>query len=250
MSVKVNGIELKNGTYVNGETSFRTLSWQACARGFATIDFVFEDISDIWSLIVTKKYLDDKFGDVTTVLNMPYMPYSNYNDFTIKYFCRTINELNFSQVKVLDPVNRNVQYFLDRCICVSSEPYLNAIMHEVDVDFIIFMDNESGNKYNDIASNVGVENVGFVEDFEKKDFKDKNVLIVGDTLCHDLISDICKNLYSYGASDIFLYVPHLTDNEYPQVDPLRDCVNKIFVANSTISTDEFKSFVKVIKPKE
>lgn len=127
MSVKINNIEFGNDIFPNNERIFNSIPWQACARGFVSIDFKYENDFDIWKLIMAKKYLDDKFGDMVIVLNMLYVPYSRMDReiegyvFSLKYFCELINDLNFNQVKILDQNSGIAEILINKSVKIKPQ---------------------------------------------------------------------------------------------------------------------------------
>lgn len=94
--------------------------------GANIIDFKFENDCDIFNLIRLKGFIDDNtFPGTLCILNMPYIPYSRMDRdeeerlFSLKYFAKLINSLNFSRIYVMEP-HSDVSAALFNCIHVEN----------------------------------------------------------------------------------------------------------------------------------
>ena len=257
MSVKINNIEFGEGLFYSSEEKFKSIPWQTCAHGFVNIDFKYETDYDIWKLIVAKKYLDDRFGSIVTVLNMLYVPYSLVNEekedtvFTIKYFCELINELNFSQVKIFDPYFSLVSVLLKRVIKVNLPDYINLVTDIDKTDYVFYIRKNVMERYSKILSfpdNIKsfygdskedffteeIKEINFID--LPKDITNKNVLIV-DNFCSkgDIFITFAKALKEVGFKKVSLYVSHCEDLIYNGDILKTDYIDKVYTTNSILS---------------
>ena len=109
--------------YPNKEINILTSNIRINKYDKNVISFYFDDNSNIFELIVLKKYLDD-LNVKNCHLFMPYMPYSRMDRiknikehaFTLKYFSEIINSLNFEKVYTLDCHSNVGLALINNCI--------------------------------------------------------------------------------------------------------------------------------------
>ena len=269
MSVKINNIEFGNDIFPNNERIFKSIPWQACARGFVSIDFKYETDLDIWKLVMAKKYLDDKFGDIITVLNMLYVPYSRMDReiegyvFSLKYFCELVNDLNFSQVKILDAHSSVTEALLKRVIKANVQSYIDIVFEMEKPDFVFYPDAGAMKRYSEILKfpeEVGIFygnkkrdlTTGKIQKFELVDCPDvtgKKVLIVDDLCCSgDTFIKSAKLIKDSGADSVVIYMTHFNSNKYKDIVIKMDMIDKIYTTES-ISTDNPPDKIFIINTK-
>lgn len=271
MSVKINGIEFGNDIFPNNERIFKSLGWQVGARGFVNIDFKYETDIDIWKLIMAKKYLDDKFGNIVIVLTMKYVPYSRMDRnidgyvFSLKHFCSLINNLNFAQVKILDAHSSVTEALLDRVFCIPVQGYVDVVLKEENPDFVFYPDNGALKRYSEIIKfSDNVESfygnkkrnleTGEIEKFELVDcpenIQGNSVLIVDDLCCKGgTFNASAKLLKEAGATRVCLYVSHCEDSIYDGTLLKDGYVDKVYTTDSILNDTSSKKIV-VIKATE
>lgn len=220
-----------------------------------TIHWYYENDSELFTLIVIKGALDD-LGVINTALYMPYIPHARMdrikNDaeiFTLKYFCKIINYLNFSYVTVLDPHSNVSTALIDRLNVISAKDHIqNAIRKINDKSLVLFYPDEGAMKrYSD------QNNLPYAFGIKKRDWNTGNILglqLMNDSIIQGnnvlIIDDICSRggtfyhaanaLKEAGANDIYLYITHA---EYTMIEGdmyNQDIVRKIFTTNSIFKT--------------
>jgi|WetSurMetagenome_2_1015567.scaffolds.fasta_scaffold147312_3 ribose-phosphate pyrophosphokinase len=116
-------------TYPNGETGLAhdKVSFH-CSVIYNSIHLKYEDDGDIFKLVLLKDFLDTL--GVFCKLVMPYVPYSRMDRveggsaFTLKGFCRLINNLDFPSVEICEPHSEVVLALLDRVSVTYLTDYL------------------------------------------------------------------------------------------------------------------------------
>lgn len=272
MSVKINNIEFGNDTFPNNERIFNSIPWQACARGFVSIDFKYENDFDIWKLVMAKKYLDDKFGDMVIVLNMLYVPYSRMDReiegyvFSLKYFCELINDLKFSQIKIFDAHSGVTEALLKRAIKIDVQNYINIVFDIEKPDFVFYPDVGAMKRYSEILKFPEEVKVfygnkkrdlstGKIQKFElidcPEDIIDKKVLIVDDLCCKGgTFMASAKLLKEAGASNVSLYVSHCEDSIYDGEIIKSDLIDKVYTTDSLLTDNKSKKIVIISSNKK
>ena len=191
-------------------------------------EWYYENDAELFTLICAKKHLDRVLGCPPEVdLYMPYIPHarmdrvkSNCDVFTLKYFCETINSLNFNRVIVRDAHSSVSLALLDRVIDLGATNFIEKYIYMWEPGVLFFPDEGAMKRYKDVADRpyaFGVKNRDWKTgqilglDIMNADLvKGKDVLIIDDicskggTFYHS-----AKALKAAGANKIYLYVSHL-----------------------------------------
>lgn len=128
----------------------------------SSIDIVleFEGNKDLMDLFFIKKQLDAFYGNKIDVnLEMPYVPYSRQDresltsGFTLKYFCKFINDLNFANIYVHSPHSDVCMALLDR---VHDLKRFESIVQSVveSENYILFPDAGAQKRYSDLFKSM------------------------------------------------------------------------------------------------
>lgn len=130
--IKINGNIIGNECYPNNE---RILKIPKFNTNIFEIEFKYTTDIDISILGMCKRYLDDSYESPLITLVMKYVPYSRMDRkiegymFSLKYFCKLINDLNFDTVVVLDPHSNVTTALLDRSEDVTEQVRSIIMMH-------------------------------------------------------------------------------------------------------------------------
>jgi len=252
--IKINGNHIGEDCYPNNERIFRL----PLERFYQDEDFIIElkyttDI-DLSILNMCKRYLENNFYNSKVTLVMKYIPYSrmdrNINGymFSLKYFCKFINELYFDEVIVLDPHSNVATALLDRCVEIDLNPYIDKIMRRLQIDYVLFPDNGSLKKYTEILTlrklyfygnkkrNLQTGKILYYELIDCPDLKGKNILIIDDLCskggtCHHA----SLKLKELGVNEIYLYFSHCEDSIYDGALLNSGLISKIFTTDSILS---------------
>jgi ribose-phosphate pyrophosphokinase len=194
--------------------------------GKITIDWFYENDSELFTLICIKRYLDDNFNKKGVYLNMPYIPHArmdrvkNKEDvFTLKYFCEVINSLNFSAVYVRDAHSNVSLALLDRVLNFDVTFYIGKAVVLSGANAIFYPDEGAMKRYSDQSE------LPYAFGMKKRDWKTGKIEgldiintdnIVGKDVL--IVDDICsrggtfyhsaKALKAAGAKSVSLYVTH------------------------------------------
>ena len=164
--------------------------------------------------------------------------------FTLKYFAKFINALNFEAVYIYD-IHSNVGVALiDRVFELYPSDKVNAVIKKEKIDTLYFPDEGSVKRYSDKF------NKPFVFGMKNRDWKTGQILgldVLGNTdLIKDktilIVDDICsrggtfyhsaKKLKELGAGKIYLFVTHC-ENTILEGDILTSgLIEKVYTTNS------------------
>ena len=99
--IYVNGVEIEQGHFPDNSLLVKLPKF----KDKIGIDWRYENDSELFTLICIRKH----FATLPCELYLPYIPHARMDRvkaptdvFTLRYFCETINSLNFSKVYVLD----------------------------------------------------------------------------------------------------------------------------------------------------
>lgn len=195
-----------------------------------TISWFYESDAELFSIICLKGWIDDNSPGAEVTLFVPYCPHARmdrtkrvYDVFSLKYFCQTINSLNFYRVAIVDPHSNVAPALLDRVRVFSSTSNINKAIDKSGAEVLFFPDEGASKRYSGLfsmPSTFGVKN----RDWATGDIKSlvlmnpelvrgKRVLIVDDICCYGgTFARAAKALREAGAAAVDLYVTHCEPN--------------------------------------
>ena len=210
----------------------------------------YENDSELFTLICLTKYFQEQ--GLKVILHMPYCPHARMDRvknreevFTLKYFCDTINSLNFSEVHILDPHSNVCTALLNNVHVQNPSAYISKAMDKIeDKDLVAFYPDEGamkrGTDYLSGAYAFGIKKrdweTGKIQGLEimnKDVVRDRNVLIIDDicskggTFYHS-----AKALKEAGAKNIYLYITHCENSILTGDLITSGLVKKIYTTNS------------------
>lgn len=177
-------------------------------------------------------------------LTMPYIPHARQDRnvsgrvFTLKYFAKIINLLNFKKVYVLDPHSDVSGAVIDR---IQQLPALIDTYKHLKDDFVImYPDAGAAKKYsannNAIIGNKHRNTDGRVVSYELLNFipGTKKVLIVDDICSYGgTFVAAAKELKSRGVEQICLCVSHCEENIFK--GEVFDYIDKVYTSDSILN---------------
>lgn len=233
------------------------------------IDWFYETDSELFTLFLIKKHLENYFVNTYYRLNMPYVPNARMdrvkNDdevFTLKYFCDFINSLNFDSVWILDPHSYVSEALINKVVIGTPEKYFYQTIDHIrqyhsdlssQDDWMLFYPDEGAMKrYSSIFPykySFGIKKrdweTGKIEGLDVagcvEDIKDKVILIVDDicsrggTFYHS-----AKKLKELGAKEVYLYVTHCENTIFEGELLTSDLIKKIYTTNSIFTKEHEK----------
>lgn len=175
-------------------------------------------------------------------LKMPYIPNARQDRkvsnrfFTLKSFCKIINNMNFEYVSVLDPHSDVSTALLDR---VAVEfPLKDYYKFNEDVVFM-YPDAGAAKKYKDdgnaIIGNKHRNEEGRIDRYELLNFKEgtKNVIIIDDICSYGgTFVEAAKALKARGVEYIMLMVSHCEENIFK--GQVFDYIDQVYTTDSIL----------------
>lgn len=274
--IKVNGKIINQKHFPDGSLLLNGAYKDVSYPCESIIEWYYENDAELFTLICVRKHL----GNLKVTLFMPYVPNArmdrvkgNDDVFTLKYFCETINSLNFREVRVLDVHSHVTSALLDRVLLIKPTAYINSALDGVVYEetgscqhqdrmatyenLIMFYPDEGAMKrYSDISNlpyAFGVKD----RDWETGDIKGlilvNKELILGKNIL--IVDDICskggtfyhsaKTLKDAGAKNIYLYITHCENTIFDGELLKNDLIKKIYTTNSIFTKEHER--IKVIK---
>lgn len=222
--VLFNKINIIKNVFPNNEKQYVDLTSTIRNSPTNIFTLIFEDNSDLFDLIMMKKWFDDIADrEVHCNLVIEFCPYGqsdrkmNEAIFSFKYFAQIINSLNFNRVVIYDPHSLVMEGALIRCD--ASYPMTGVNLNNYDL--IFYPDNGAAKKYSEIYNkpyrfgnkkrNLDTGEIICYEIIaDKEDIINKKILI-RDDLCMGgrTFKEATKALYDMGAKQVDLYITHL-----------------------------------------
>lgn len=236
--IKINGTIIEQGKFPDGTLLVKYDAEEVVFP--TTIEWNYENDGELFTLICLKRHLDNYAGAISHIhLILPYLPNARQDRvkkpedvFTLKYFCETINSLNFDRVSVLD-VHSNVSLaLLNRVEQIDVMKHIDEAIQDIYFyngganasPLVTFFPDEGAMKR--YADMVGLPYAFGIKkrDWETGkiqglDIQNKELIEGKDVL---IIDDICsyggtfyhsaKALKEAGAASVSLYVTHLEES--------------------------------------
>ena len=188
-----------------------------------TITWCYDNDAEIFTLRCLVDAIRDSLGnDAVIDLNLPYIPHARQDRkvsdrfFTLKTFAKMINEMNFNQVKVLDPHSDVSLALLDRSYEMMRPIELLKIKEGT---VVMYPDAGAAKKYkakdDAIIGNKHRDETGSIVKYELLNFVEgtKSVVIVDDICSYGgTFVAAAKALKEKGVENIGLIVSHCEDN--------------------------------------
>ncbi len=229
---------------------FKVYTSQLRDQGVCTeIYWRYENDEECMRLFYIVNHIKEHDPKAEIILTMPYLPNARMDRtknvkevFTLKYFCRFINDLGFARVRVLDPHSEVGVALLDRVEVMTDalERYINYAIAESedkseDSELIVFFPDAGAMKrYRDMKPFRRIEMVygqkvrnwetGKIEGLEimNKDghklddgnpLSGKSVLMIDDIISYGgTMYYSAKKLKELGAEHIFAYATHVENS--------------------------------------
>lgn len=238
------------------------------------IDWFYENDAELFTIICLKGWCDDNHPDAPVSLFMPYCPHARMDRvkeeidvFTLKYFCKAINSLNFAEVMIIDPHSNVAPALLDRVFTIRPVQTIKKAIQESNTEVLFFPDEGASKRYTgafNMPSTFGVKQrnwtTGKIESLilmNPEMVSGKRVLIVDDICSYGgTFVRAAKALREAEAVSVDLYVTHCESNilkggiytEHPS--PINHIYTTDTLLEKPIERDGRMSFVNRYRPGE
>ena len=189
------------------------------------------------------------------ILEMPYIPNARLDRvqkhdevFTLKYFAKMLNEMKFSEVRVLDPHSNVSAAVIENIVISSPKEYIDKAISDInDPDLFMFYPDEGAMKrYSKMVERpygFGIKrrdwSTGKILSYDivgAEDVKGKNVLVVDDICSRGgTFLNAAKALKRAGAEKIYLYCSHCEDTIFSGELLDGDLIERVYTTNSIFS---------------
>ena len=248
-----------------------TVNFKICENGnFLTLDveegdipnqlyWYYENDSEMFIVYCIVNIIRESYPNSKIDLNLPYLPNArmdrvkNRNEaFTLKYFAKFINDLNFETVFIYD-IHSNVgNALIDRVAELYPYDDVEKVLKENNIDTLYFPDEGSVKRYADKFDKP------FIFGMKKRDWESGNILgldVLGDTELIKgkdilIVDDICsrggtfyysaKKLKELGANKIYLFVTHCENTILDGELLTSGLIERVYTTNSIFTAQHEK----------
>jgi len=224
----------------------------------AEIEWRYENNEEMVILYFLVNHMREVLKTKSITLYLPYIPNARMDRvkvsrevFTLKYFCRFINDLEFSRVIVRDAHSNVSLALLNRVESENIQPKIRDLSEKLlanTQDILFFPDEGSSKRYHDYFQRKYLFGV------KKRDWETGNILgldVIGDVPEKAfnvlMVDDICsyggtfyhsaKKLKQLGAHKIWLYVTHCEKNVLNGELLSSGLIDKIYTTNSILAAE-------------
>lgn len=223
------------------------------------IQWNYENDSEMFIVYCLVNMLKEQEVEKNIILVLPYLPNArmdriknNNEAFTLKYFAKFINSLNFATVYVFD-IHSNVgAALIDRCVEIYPLREVQIVINEENINTLYFPDEGAVKRYAEEFDKP------FVFGMKKRDWESGKILgldVLGDTELIKgkdilIIDDICsrggtfyhsaKKLKELGANKIYLFITHCENTILEGELLTSGLIERIYTTNSIFTAQHEK----------
>lgn len=227
--IKVNNKIIEPEWFPDGTLNLKFDPWKLPDGKLPTITWLYENDYELFFMICLRERLAEKYSHIQ--LFLPYLPNARMDrvknpedTFTLKYFCKIINDLNFCEVVIFDPHSDVAPALLDRAKIIKPDQSITDIYNELNFPTLFYPDTGAMKRYTFKGAPYAYGNkvrdweTGRIQSLEiinAELVKDRDILIIDD-ICSKggTFYHAAKKLKELGAKDIYLYVSHLETSVY------------------------------------
>lgn len=258
--ISVNGTMVELGAFPDKTSAMR---YKPEDNGY-TITWKYDGDHECMALWYLVHHIRENCGAYTPIfLNMPYLPNARMDRvknpdevFTLKWFAKFINSMNFDGVEVCDVHSNVSEALIDHILSRSAHDCVDCVIDELGAKglhpLLCFPDEGACKRYaplfphQDYVSCIKHRDwrTGKIEHLELTDPEKvawRNILIVDDICSRGgTFTHTAKALRSAGAKEIFLYVSHCEDTIL-QGDVLKDgIISRVYTTSSILRASHEK----------
>ena len=265
--IYLNDVKIDITRFPNGESLIHSDNLNINNK-INTIKLKFENNEDITHLIFLEGHLDEY--NAKSKLVIAYMPYSRMDRtegmtvFTLKHFCKLINNLRFEEVVIYEPHSDVSTALLDRVKVINmSEELTNDVLEKINIDdeliYLVYPDAGAAKRYSKQIKYDKILTANKERDFKTGHINklDINGSIESEKFKAVIVDDLCskggtfiltaEKLKAIGATDIYLVVTHCEDTIFDGEILKSNLITRVFTTNSILSKEHHKiEITKVI----
>lgn len=218
------------------------------------IRWCYDDDSELFTLQCLVDYLRDMVSDAKINLHLPYIPnarqdrYVSGKVFSLKTFCKIINNMNFASVISYDPHSNVSEALLDRFNWRLPVPEIPA-----DVEAVLYPDAGAAKKYQEIYGKYPAQPIsklpviignkhrnteGRIDRYDLLNFEENvKTILIRDDICSygGTFVSAAKALKERGVEKIYLMVTHCEGNIFK--GEVFDYIDKVITTDSILDLD-------------
>lgn len=267
--IKINNNEINVQHFPDGTQRLLDINMPTDKNKNLLFDWKYQSDEEIITLIYLVNHFREHNYIGEYILNMMFVSNSRmdriHHDkevFTLKWFCKMINDLHFNEVFVLDPHSNVAPALLNNVIVIQPTEFINKVVQEIDKDNLILYYPDFGayKKYSELLSDnlfcygkkvrdwdtgkiLGLE----IENEMNIDLIGKTVLMVDDIIAYGGSMHFgALKLKELGVNEIYAYATHteksILDREKGTLikDLENNTVERLFTTNSLFSGNHEK----------
>lgn len=232
------------------------------------ITWNYENNEEMMALYFLTNHLQDA-GVEDIILDMPYIPNARQDRvkekediFTLKYFAKMLNTMNFKEVRVLDAHSNVSLALIDRVKLFTPQKYIEEVIKEIKAEtkqevLMFYPDEGAGKRYS------GMITLPYCFGIKKRDWstgKIKGLDVAGEAELIEgsnilIVDDICskggtflhsaKKLKELGANKLYLFISHC-EPTILQGELLKENLFEQIYTTDSIFKQELSDEIKVI----
>lgn len=249
--ILINNTEYKLKTFPDGTLCMLDMP-SIDLQPYVNITWKYDKDSELVALQYIVYHIRENYPSIKDIyLNLPYIPNArmdrvdpackNEQVFTLKYFAKIINSLNFSKVYVLDPHSNVSMALIDRVsefpVCEFIKQAIKEIKNNSDEDIIIYTPDAGAYKrYSTLLKTLNIPFIygekirnfanGKIEGLKvitnNLDIKGKTILMIDDIIAYGgTFYYSAEELKRQGVGKIFAYATH-TENSILELDSTKE----------------------------
>lgn len=214
--------------FPDGTLSLGAIDYYDNLPDMVNIDWRYEGDDELFTLMCIRDYIP---SNIKVCLTMYYIPHARLDRvelaevFTLKTFCKIINNMNFYKVYVLDPHSNVSVALLDRVELMPVKSIIYRTISDINSNSLslFYPDEGAMKRYSKkfgIPYSFGIKKRDWktgkilsLEIMQSENVKDKDVLIIDDICSYGgTFYHAAEALREVGVRDIYLYITHAETN--------------------------------------
>ena len=229
--IYVNGKPMKIERFEDGTQKMMNIALPDICNNEVVFDWRYQSDGELLTLMFLVNHFKDSDVSGRYILKLPYLPYARMDRiksenevFTLKWFCKIINSLEFDKVLVLDPHSNVGPALLNKVKACSPAKYITRAIEQIGSENLVayYPDFGAYKKYKELfkvnpfcygkkirdwktSKVVGLE----IENEMNVNLEGKTILMIDDIVAYgDTMFRGANELKKLGADKIYAYVTH------------------------------------------